>query len=136
MPYYVFAVKPFGQLDKLADFEVFKEASAHAKALRAEQPSESPVRIKVMFAENQLGAEESAEPVAHAQPDGRRRVSAMDEAPPAPAASCCDTTDSTTFLFNLHQKGELELDFRPLNAAIGYHLPCHQRGAGPPNSSH
>jgi len=57
MPYYVFAMKPFGQLDKLADFEVFKEASAHAKALRAAQPPESPVRIKVMFAETQLDAE-------------------------------------------------------------------------------
>ena len=42
-----------------------------------------------------------------------------------------NTTDSTTFLFNLHQKGELELDFRPLNAAIGYHLPCHQRAWAP-----
>ena len=58
MPYYVFAVKPFAQLEKLAEFDVFKEASAHAKALRTEQPSDSAARIKVMFAENQLGAEE------------------------------------------------------------------------------
>ena len=27
--------------------------------------------------------------------------------------------------------GDLELDFKPLNAAIGYHLPCHQRALGP-----
>ncbi len=31
------------------------------------------------------------------------------------------------FLYELHKSGDLELDFKPLNAAIGYHLPCHQR---------
>lgn len=58
MPYYVFAVKPLAQLDKLGEFDVFKEASAYAKALRAAQPPESTARIKVMFAENQLTAED------------------------------------------------------------------------------
>ena len=38
MPYYVFAVKPFAQLERLAEFTAFKDASAHAKALRAAQP--------------------------------------------------------------------------------------------------
>ena len=57
MPYYVFAIKPFGQLDKLGEHEVFKAASAQAKALRAGQPPDAP-RIKVMFGETQLAAED------------------------------------------------------------------------------
>lgn len=56
MPYFVFAVKPFAQLDKLAEFDVFKEASAHAKALRAAQPPDDSARIKVIFAESQVEA--------------------------------------------------------------------------------
>jgi hypothetical protein len=58
MPYFVFAVKPFAQLDKLGEFEVFKDASNYAKTLRAQQPAEEGVRIKVMFAEDQLSAED------------------------------------------------------------------------------
>ena len=37
------------------------------------------------------------------------------------------TIDSTAFLIGLHRSGELALDFRPVNAHVGYHLPCHQR---------
>lgn len=57
MPYYVFAIKPFGQLDKLGEHEAFKAASAQAKALRAAQAAPGP-RIKVMFGETQLAAED------------------------------------------------------------------------------
>jgi anaerobic glycerol-3-phosphate dehydrogenase C subunit len=42
-----------------------------------------------------------------------------------------NTTDASSFLYKLHQMGDLELDFKPLNAAIGYHLPCHQRALSP-----
>jgi len=41
-----------------------------------------------------------------------------------------NTIDATSFLLQLHLAGDLELDFRPVNAAIGYHLPCHQRALG------
>ena len=41
-----------------------------------------------------------------------------------------NTIDATSFLLQLHLSGDLELDFRPVNAAIGYHLPCHQRALG------
>ena len=37
------------------------------------------------------------------------------------------TTDCCSFLLELHRSGELALDFNPLNALVGYHLPCHQR---------
>ena len=42
-----------------------------------------------------------------------------------------NTLDATNFLAQLHATGDLELDFRPLNATIGYHLPCHQKALGP-----
>lgn len=58
MPYYVYAVKPFAQLDRLAEFDAFGAASAHAKALRAAQVAGAPERIKVMFADNALAAED------------------------------------------------------------------------------
>lgn len=70
MPYYVFAVKSLGLLDKLAEFEAFKEASAHAKALRLTQPAAAPARIKVIFADNQLAAEDLLSQVRQAGPSG------------------------------------------------------------------
>ncbi|MEM7784744.1 MAG: anaerobic glycerol-3-phosphate dehydrogenase subunit C, partial [Planctomycetota bacterium] len=41
-----------------------------------------------------------------------------------------NTTDAMTYLSHLHSSGDLELDFKPLNATLGYHLPCHQRALG------
>lgn len=41
-----------------------------------------------------------------------------------------NTIDSMSFLIELHEQGELALDFKPVNASIGYHLPCHQRALG------
>ncbi|MEM9410114.1 MAG: anaerobic glycerol-3-phosphate dehydrogenase subunit C [Planctomycetota bacterium] len=38
-----------------------------------------------------------------------------------------NTTDACSLLLNIHQSGELELDFSPQNVQVGYHLPCHQR---------
>jgi hypothetical protein len=58
MPYFVYAVRPFAQLEPLGEFAVFKEASAQAKALRAAQPAGDKTRIRVMFAENALAAED------------------------------------------------------------------------------
>ena len=58
MPYYVFRVRPFAQFDKLGEFAAFKEASTHAKALRAAEPAPGQAapegsKIKVMFAEHE-----------------------------------------------------------------------------------
>ena len=38
-----------------------------------------------------------------------------------------NTIDACSLLLEMHQNGELELDFRPLNVMVGYHLPCHMR---------
>ena len=35
--------------------------------------------------------------------------------------------EASTYLWRLHQRGKLELDLQPVNAQIGYHLPCHLR---------
>lgn len=70
MPYYVFAVKPFAPLDKLAEFDTFSAASKQAKALRAAQPAGVPTRIKVMFADTQIAAEDLLLQVREAGPTG------------------------------------------------------------------
>lgn len=58
MPYYVFNVKPMAQLEKLAEFDAFRDASAFAKAQRAQDAPGRQRHIKVMFGEHQLAAED------------------------------------------------------------------------------
>ena len=55
MPYYVYRVLPFAQLEQLARHDSFKAASAQAKALRADG---GPGQVKVMFAEDAQQAED------------------------------------------------------------------------------
>ena len=38
-----------------------------------------------------------------------------------------NSSDACDYLWRLHQAGELELDLKPVNATLGYHLPCHLR---------
>ena len=70
MPYFVFRVRAFSQIEKLAEFASFKEASAHAKALRSSQSEAAGTRIKVMFADNQAAAEDLLCQVREAGPSG------------------------------------------------------------------
>ncbi len=58
MPYFVFSVQPFAQIEKLAEFAAFSEASVHAKSLRASKALAPHAKIKVMFADNQELAED------------------------------------------------------------------------------
>ena len=64
MPYYVFKMSsPEGMelvknLELIGDYELFREAKNFAKVQRAELAKEDTSVIKVMFAENQLLAEE------------------------------------------------------------------------------
>lgn len=57
MPYYVFKVKPFAQIERLAVYDKFRDASTHAKALRAGLAA-ADGRIKVMFADSEQLAED------------------------------------------------------------------------------
>lgn len=58
MPYFVFSIRPFAQIRKLAEFQGFKDASSHAKSLRASQAGDSDAKIKLIFAENEQMAED------------------------------------------------------------------------------
>ena len=70
MPYYIYRVMPLGLLHKLAQFDRFAEASAHAKALRAADAPGAQGRVKVMYAENELQAEDLLGQVREAGPAG------------------------------------------------------------------
>jgi Fe-S oxidoreductase len=37
------------------------------------------------------------------------------------------TFEACHFLWLLHQRGRLQLDFRPQRISVGYHVPCHLR---------
>ncbi len=41
-----------------------------------------------------------------------------------------NSSEACAYLWRLHQAGKLQLDFRPVNVALGYHLPCHLRALG------
>lgn len=70
MPYYVFNVKPMAQLEKLAEFDAFKEASVFAKAQRAQDGADNRRLIKVMFGDHQLAAEDLLSQVREPRREG------------------------------------------------------------------
>lgn len=70
MPYYIYRITQLGpvkQLEKLTQFDVFKEASARAKELRKENDL-SKCKIQVVFGENELQAEEALNTVREPEP--------------------------------------------------------------------
>ncbi len=48
-----------------------------------------------------------------------------------------NSSEACTYLWRLHQAGRLQLDFRPVNVVLGYHLPCHLKAlqVGSPGES-
>jgi hypothetical protein len=58
MPYYLYEVMPYGALHCIAEFEQFREASAQAKARRAERDPKALGKVKIIFAANALEAED------------------------------------------------------------------------------
>ena len=61
MPYYIYRVTSLGpvpRLEKLAQFDAFKEASQEAKRLRREADFAEGESIKTIFAETELQAED------------------------------------------------------------------------------
>lgn len=58
MPYYIFLIKPFAMPEKLEEHASFSSASKQAKLLRAAQPPTTTEKIKVMFADTQIQAED------------------------------------------------------------------------------
>jgi Fe-S oxidoreductase len=41
-----------------------------------------------------------------------------------------NTSEACTYLWKLHQTGKLQLDLKPINAVLGYHMPCHLKALG------
>ncbi len=71
MPYYVYRVTQLGpvkQLEKVTQFDVFKDASTEAKRLRKLPDLPAGALVKVMFAENELQAEELLNQVREGEP--------------------------------------------------------------------
>lgn len=63
MPYYVFKVQSsvnalVKNLEKIGEFEVFKDAKLLVKEQRQSHPADSNIEYRIMFASNQLEAEE------------------------------------------------------------------------------
>jgi dihydrodipicolinate synthase/N-acetylneuraminate lyase len=70
MPYYIYRVTQLGpvkQLEKLTQFDAFKDASAEAKRIRKETDLQQS-KIQVVFGENELQAEEALNTVRPAEP--------------------------------------------------------------------
>jgi Fe-S oxidoreductase len=40
------------------------------------------------------------------------------------------TQEACHYLWQLHQRGRLKLDFHPQRISVGYHVPCHLRALG------
>jgi hypothetical protein len=70
MPYYLYRIGSFGQLEKLDAFDAFKAASARAKVLRGAADAPPQSKIKVMFAANEQLAEELLCQVREPGPSG------------------------------------------------------------------
>ena len=63
MPYYVYKMESaelaiLKQLELIGDYEKFQEAKKFARSIREQQAEGDKAEIKVMFADNQLAAEE------------------------------------------------------------------------------
>jgi FAD/FMN-containing dehydrogenase/Fe-S oxidoreductase len=50
------------------------------------------------------------------------------------AAVAANTTELTTFLWDLHRAGRLRTDFRPLDLTLGHHVPCHLKALHGPSA--
>ena len=70
MPYFLYRVQPFAQLQPLGEYASFPEASREAKAARAAGPAQERRRVRVIFADNALAAEDLLLQVREPQPGG------------------------------------------------------------------
>ncbi len=59
MPYYVFRIGMFKVLEKQGEWASFKEAKAHTNELRKSLDPKSGDRIKMIFAEDEIAAQDT-----------------------------------------------------------------------------
>jgi len=70
MPYYIYSIQPGAPLKMLRDCASFSEASAQAKAMRAQQQPRTLEKIKVIFADHPAHAEDLLLQVRNPGPKG------------------------------------------------------------------
>jgi hypothetical protein len=58
LPYFIYRVFPFRRLEKVEAMATFRDASARAKALRADAGLPADCAIKVVFAASEFEAED------------------------------------------------------------------------------
>ncbi|MDA8383007.1 MAG: hypothetical protein M0037_08120 [Betaproteobacteria bacterium] len=69
MPYYVYKIgQPLRTLEKIAQFDAYKEASHFAKARRTADGPVTTHRVRVIFAANEIQAEELLSEVREREP--------------------------------------------------------------------
>lgn len=59
MPYYVFRIGMFKVLEKQGEWASFKEARAHVNALRKTLDPKSGDKYRMIFADNEIAAQET-----------------------------------------------------------------------------
>jgi len=59
MPYYIYKIGPLNILEKQGQAESFKEAKAVANELRKQLDAKAGQAIKMIFADNELAAEDT-----------------------------------------------------------------------------
>lgn len=71
MPYYIYKVfrKPMLRLEKIETHEAFRAASDRAKILRRELSLTESCEVKMIFAENELGAEDMLSQIREPLPE-------------------------------------------------------------------
>lgn len=71
MPYYIYKVirDPILRMSKIEQHDEFRVASARAKALRRELALKELCAVKVVYAENEMGAEDLLSQVREAEPE-------------------------------------------------------------------
>ena len=69
MPYYIYKIHPpLRRLEKAEEHDSFKAASERAKQMRREIPQGEDYQVKVMFADNELQAEDLLSQVREREP--------------------------------------------------------------------
>jgi hypothetical protein len=71
MPYYIYRVTefPIRKVEKLEQYDVYREASARVKQMRKEMTEGSPALLKMIHAESELHAEDLLNQVREPAPE-------------------------------------------------------------------
>ncbi len=59
MPYFIYKLKPFHILEKLEQYDKYKDASSRLREIRQDIPIHADYSIRLVFGENELLAEDA-----------------------------------------------------------------------------